>query len=42
MTCEPPLIACSECGVLVLRTVGFGACVECMTVEILATAKEGE
>jgi len=42
MTGEPPLLACSECGVLVMRTVGFGACVECMTVEVRATIKEGE
>ena len=42
MTGEPPLLACSECGVLVMRTVAFGTCVECTTVEVRATIKEGE
>ncbi len=41
ITGEPPLIACTGCGALVIRTVHFDLCVECMTVEF-HTAKEGE
>ena len=41
MNGDLPLIACSGCGVLVTRTVGFGVCVECLMVEA-RTTKEGE
>jgi len=41
MNGDPPLQACSGCGVLVIRTVGFGVCIECLTVEA-RTAKEGQ
>ena len=41
MNGDPPLHACSGCGVLVIRTIGFGVCVECLTAEA-RTAKEGD
>jgi hypothetical protein len=39
MTGEPPLLTCTECGVLVIRTFAFGHCVECVPFEVRA-AKE--
>ena len=40
MNGETPLKACSGCGVLVIRTVAFGVCVECVTADA-RNAKEG-
>ncbi len=41
MNGEPPLSACADCGVLVIRTVGFGVCIECVTIEVPRTKEIG-
>ena len=34
MTGEPPLKECVVCGELVVRTVAFGMCIECSSVQL--------
>jgi hypothetical protein len=37
---ERPMISCHGCGALVVRTVSFGLCVECIDIEIESPRQE--
>ena len=40
LSSEPPLLECMDCGVLIVRPVAHGLCIECIAVHV-AEAKEG-
>ena len=41
LTAEPPFVPCAACGVLVVRAVANGFCVECIAVEAIDRQEGG-